>query len=173
MDIFKDKLLLFNIVINTNIEDLYTLYKTDQFIKQFLNEKYTLVAISEKYHLSAKVDNFTDIAWEYYVNKINILTYNNHKNTLSKVPKSLHIALLNYYTNNESVLMSEKPRTAYMFFANDQLDILRNEYPESNFLQSVTIIGNRWRELDENSKNYYNNAAIKDIFRYAKYLKNL
>lgn len=165
MDLFTDKQLLFNIVINTDIEDLYILFETNHFIKAFLNEKYTLTSIAEKYHIDYQ-ENFIDIVWDYIINKINILTHFKYKNVLSGIQKSLHIKLITYYFNND--FTSDPPRTPYVLFAVDQRTILRREHPDMSFVDVMNYTAEKWR--DEDIRNYYRIKHIKNIFGYAKYL---
>lgn len=159
---FNDKNLLFNIIINTDIEDIYKLYETNKFIKAMLNEKYTLLAIAEKYNLHG--DDFIDILYDYYVNKINTLTNFRYKNL--NVSKALKIKLLCYY---EHVIPSdEEPQTAYIIFAKQYLDVLRDQYPELKNVQLMTEIGKKWRAMDEKDRLLYKEYELRDIFRYIK-----
>lgn len=166
--LFNDKNLLFNIIMNTDIDDLYTLYETNRFIKSFLNEKYTLSSIAEKYKLIYKDHDFIDIIFEYQVNKINTLTNFRYKNKLSNISKSLKIKLLNYHDIEPS---NKSPRSAYTFFVTKNLKLLRDEHPDYDDIQLLIKIGKKRLKMDENAKNVYKEYEIKDIFRYAKNIK--
>lgn len=162
MAVFNDKNLLFNIIINTDIEDIYKLYETNKFIKAMLNEKYTLLAIAGKYNLHG--DDFIDIIYDYYVNKINTLTNFRYKNL--NVFKALKIKLLRYY--DYVIPSDEEPQTAYIIFAKQYLELLRDEYPELKNVQLMTEIGKKWRAMDEKDRLLYKEYELRDIFRYIK-----
>ncbi|OWB50751.1 hypothetical protein B5S28_g3569 [[Candida] boidinii] len=66
--------------------------------------------------------------------------------------------------------------SAYMFFANEQRDIVRAENPGIAFGQIGKLLGERWKALDETGKAPYEAKAEADKKRYemekAEYLKN-
>ncbi len=73
--LFLHKDLLFNIVMNTDILDLYLLYHTNHQIQSFINQKYVMHFLSKKY--DARYDeydegyyNFYDLVWDALVNPI-------------------------------------------------------------------------------------------------------
>ena len=64
--------------------------------------------------------------------------------------------------------------SAYMFFANDQRDNVRQENPDVSFGQVGKILGDRWKALTEKQRVPYEQKAADDKKRYeaekAKYL---
>ena len=71
--LFNERSLLFNIVMNMDIEDLYQLSQTNHIIQNFLNEKYTMTALSQKYlgYLDyTEVYTFNDLVWDVMIEKI-------------------------------------------------------------------------------------------------------
>lgn len=162
---------MFNIIINTDIEDLYTLYTTNKFIQSLLNEKYTLFSLAKKHNIDQ--NDFIDILFEYYVNKINILTNFHYKNTLSDVSKLLKIKLLHYYRLEDDVKNIKIPMSAYKIFIATQIKLLRNKNCTShNFNKIIHDLAVTWRNMDTDSKRPYKENEIKEVFRYAKSLKN-
>ena len=78
--LFLDRNLLFNIVMNTDIEDLYKLYYTNHIIQNFINERYTTLSILKKYGLKymdylGKYD-FIDIVWKVMLSRIGYVNEN-------------------------------------------------------------------------------------------------
>ncbi|GMG56436.1 unnamed protein product [Ambrosiozyma monospora] len=56
--------------------------------------------------------------------------------------------------------------SAYMFFANEQRDIVRAENPGIGFGQIGKILGEKWKALDAEGKIPYDNKAEADKKRY-------
>ena len=68
-----DRSLLFNIVMNMDIENLYQLSLTSNAVNNFLNEKYTMTALSKKYNIRYHLYEdytFFDLVWDVLVEKI-------------------------------------------------------------------------------------------------------
>ena len=65
--------------------------------------------------------------------------------------------------------------SAYMFFANEQRDIVRAENPGIAFGQIGKILGEKWKALDKKGREPYDAKAAADKKRYelekAEYLK--
>lgn len=65
--------------------------------------------------------------------------------------------------------------SAYMFFANEQRDIVRAENPGIAFGQIGKILGEKWKALEGKAKEPYEAKAATDKKRYevekAEYLK--
>ncbi|VEU23277.1 DEKNAAC104407, partial [Brettanomyces naardenensis] len=65
--------------------------------------------------------------------------------------------------------------SAYMFFANEQRDIVRAENPGIAFGQIGKILGEKWKALDVKNRGPYEAKALADKKRYelekAEYLK--
>lgn len=73
--LFIERSLLFNIVMNMDIEDLYKLYQTNHTIQNFINEKYTMTALSEKYnarylYYDEGYYTFFDLVWDAIIDNI-------------------------------------------------------------------------------------------------------
>ncbi|CCH45979.1 hypothetical protein BN7_5566 [Wickerhamomyces ciferrii] len=56
--------------------------------------------------------------------------------------------------------------SAYMFFANDNRDIVRSENPGISFGGVGKLLGERWKALDDEGKKPYNAKAEADKKRY-------
>lgn len=56
--------------------------------------------------------------------------------------------------------------TAYMFFAIEQREIVRDENPGITFGQVGKLLGQRWKELDEVQRTPYEVKAAEDKKRY-------
>ena len=56
--------------------------------------------------------------------------------------------------------------SAYMYFANENRDIVRSENPEISFGQMGKLLGERWKSLNEEDKLPYENKAKIDKERY-------
>lgn len=65
--------------------------------------------------------------------------------------------------------------SAYMFFANAQRDIVRAENPGIAFGQIGKLLGEKWKSMDAEKREPYENKAEADKKRYelekADYLK--
>lgn len=65
--------------------------------------------------------------------------------------------------------------SAYMFFANEQRDIVRSEHPGIAFGQIGKALGEKWKALDKKGRGPYEAKALADKKRYelekAEYLK--
>lgn len=58
--------------------------------------------------------------------------------------------------------------SAYMFFANDNRDKVREENPGIKFGEVGKLLGERWKELTEKEKAPYEAKAATDKKRYEK-----
>ncbi|KAH3903167.1 non-histone chromosomal protein 6 SCDLUD_000781 [Saccharomycodes ludwigii] len=56
--------------------------------------------------------------------------------------------------------------SAYMFFANENRDIVRSENPGISFGQVGRVLGERWKALNEVEKQPYEAKAEADKKRY-------
>ncbi|KAK6203519.1 uncharacterized protein RJT21DRAFT_82335 [Scheffersomyces amazonensis] len=58
--------------------------------------------------------------------------------------------------------------SAYMFFANENRDIVRAENPGISFGQVGKLLGEKWKALTADEKTPYENKADNDKKRYEK-----
>lgn len=58
--------------------------------------------------------------------------------------------------------------SAYMFFANENRDIVRAENPGISFGQVGKLLGEKWKALSSDEKVPYENKADTDKKRYEK-----
>lgn len=58
--------------------------------------------------------------------------------------------------------------SAYMFFANENRDIVRAENPGISFGQVGKLLGDRWKSLSADDKLPYETKAAADKKRYEK-----
>jgi len=56
--------------------------------------------------------------------------------------------------------------SAYMFFANEQRENVREENPGISFGQVGKVLGERWKALSENQRKPYEEKAQTDKKRY-------
>lgn len=56
--------------------------------------------------------------------------------------------------------------SAYMFFANEQRDNVREENPGISFGQVGKVLGERWKALSEKQRGPYEAKAAQDKKRY-------
>lgn len=56
--------------------------------------------------------------------------------------------------------------SAYMFFANDQREVVRTENPSASFGQIGKLLGEKWKSLSESEKKPYEDKASEDKKRY-------
>ncbi|CCD22684.1 high-mobility group nucleosome-binding protein NDAI_0A05290 [Naumovozyma dairenensis CBS 421] len=56
--------------------------------------------------------------------------------------------------------------SAYMFFANDNRDIVKAENPNITFGQIGKVLGAKWKELNDEEKQPYQDKADADKKRY-------
>ncbi|KAK2733211.1 Non-histone chromosomal protein 6 [Myotisia sp. PD_48] len=56
--------------------------------------------------------------------------------------------------------------SAYMFFANDQRESVREENPDITFGQVGKVLGERWKGLDSKGRIPYEEKAAQDKKRY-------
>jgi len=56
--------------------------------------------------------------------------------------------------------------SAYMFFANDQRETVREENPGISFGQVGKVLGDKWKALDEKGRQPYEKKAAADKKRY-------
>ncbi|KAK3073252.1 Non-histone chromosomal protein 6 [Teratosphaeriaceae sp. CCFEE 6253] len=62
--------------------------------------------------------------------------------------------------------MPKRGLSAYMFFANDQRDKVREENPGIKFGEVGKLLGERWKALNEKQKAPYDAKAAADKKRY-------
>ncbi|GAB7361970.1 hypothetical protein MBLNU230_g2007t1 [Neophaeotheca triangularis] len=62
--------------------------------------------------------------------------------------------------------MPKRGLSAYMFFANDQRDKVREENPGIKFGEVGKLLGERWKSLNEKQKAPYEAKAAADKKRY-------
>merc|ERR1712228_769368 len=62
----------------------------------------------------------------------------------------------------------KRPTSAYFFFAGDVRPGLREENPGLKITEVASLIGAKWRELDDDEKKPYQAQAAKDKKRYEK-----
>ncbi|ATZ55148.1 hypothetical protein BCIN_11g04340 [Botrytis cinerea B05.10] len=60
--------------------------------------------------------------------------------------------------------------SAYMFYANDQHDRVRQENPALSFGQLGILLGEEWRALSVGQRSVYEEMATKDLRRYEEEL---
>lgn len=58
--------------------------------------------------------------------------------------------------------------SAYMFFANENRDIVRAENPGISFGQVGKLLGDKWKQLSAEDKGPYDSKAEADKKRYEK-----
>ncbi|CAI5759276.1 unnamed protein product [Candida verbasci] len=58
--------------------------------------------------------------------------------------------------------------SAYMFFANENRDIVRAENPGISFGQVGKVLGDKWKALSDDDKAPYQSKADADKKRYEK-----
>ncbi|KIW08349.1 uncharacterized protein PV09_01265 [Verruconis gallopava] len=58
--------------------------------------------------------------------------------------------------------------SAYMFFANDNRDKVREENPGIKFGEVGKLLGEKWKELSAKEKEPYEKKAIEDKERYER-----
>lgn len=58
--------------------------------------------------------------------------------------------------------------SAYMFFANENRDIVRAENPGITFGEVGRMLGDKWKALTDEDKEPYNSKAAVDKKRYEK-----
>lgn len=56
--------------------------------------------------------------------------------------------------------------SAYMFFANENRDVVRAEHPDITFGQVGKLLGERWKALSEKDRVPYEAKAAADKKRY-------
>lgn len=56
--------------------------------------------------------------------------------------------------------------SAYMYFANENRDLIRSENPDVSFGQIGKLLGERWKALDDQDKIPYEDKARADKKRY-------
>ena len=62
----------------------------------------------------------------------------------------------------------KRPRTAYIYFCEDQRTVLKNKHPEMTQVQLMSKLGEIWGALTEKKKQKYHDQAAKDKVRYTK-----
>merc|ERR1719447_2373129 len=64
----------------------------------------------------------------------------------------------------------KRPITAYFFFAADKRPEIRAQHPEYTITEVASQIGQKWRSLDDEDKQPYEEKAAKDKDRYLREL---
>merc|ERR1712243_230014 len=65
----------------------------------------------------------------------------------------------------------KRPTSAYFFYAGDVRPGIREENPDMKITEVMSLIGQQWRELEEEDKKPYEEQAAKDRKRYEKEMK--
>ena len=65
----------------------------------------------------------------------------------------------------------KRPTSAYFFYAGDVRPGIREENPDMKITEVMSLIGEKWRELEEEDKKPYEEQAAKDRKRYEKEMK--
>jgi len=66
----------------------------------------------------------------------------------------------------------KRPTSAYFYFAGDVRPGIREENPGLKITEVASIIGSKWRGLDDEDKKPYEEQAAKDKKRYAKEMES-
>ena len=61
----------------------------------------------------------------------------------------------------------KNPRTAYTFYMKDVRNDVAREYPKASFGEIGRIVGEKWRNIDEQTKSLYEKKATEDKNRYS------
>jgi hypothetical protein len=64
--------------------------------------------------------------------------------------------------------VAKRPQSAYIFFSNDQRDVVKKEKPALDVKGITTELGARWQKLTAEQKKKYDALAATDKARYAK-----
>jgi hypothetical protein len=62
----------------------------------------------------------------------------------------------------------KRPITAYFYFAADKRPEIKKENPDYGITQIAQVIGEHWRNLDDEDKHPFEELAAKDKARYVK-----
>ena len=62
----------------------------------------------------------------------------------------------------------KRPRTAYIYFCEDQRSVLKTKHQEMTQVQLMSKLGELWKALNDKKKHKYNEHAAKDKVRYTK-----
>ncbi|KAI8058028.1 Non-histone chromosomal protein 6 [Syncephalis plumigaleata] len=62
--------------------------------------------------------------------------------------------------------------SAYMFFANEHRETIKEENPGLSFGEIGKKLGETWKSMDDDSKKPFNDKAALDKERYAREMKN-
>lgn len=60
----------------------------------------------------------------------------------------------------------KRPLTAYMYYATDMREQVKQENPNATFGDVGKIIGDKWRQLGAEEKKVYEEKAVADKKRY-------
>ena len=60
--LFINRHLMYEIIMNMDLLDLYQLYHTNHTLNQFIDDPYILSGLNEKYH--QKSSSFIDLVWQ-------------------------------------------------------------------------------------------------------------
>ena len=179
--LFTNRQLLFNIVMNTDISDLYLLYQTNHEIQNFLNEKYTLTKLSEKYN-ARYLDyeegyyDFIDLVWDAFVEYIGFGTANLYlKEEIIRAVAVINNRYLNSgdkitncdYTydyegeHKEWICKASAFLKAHGF--NDMIQILLTKMAATHYLEERNEIYKNWlRLLKMKALSYLNDNTLLD-----------
>lgn len=62
----------------------------------------------------------------------------------------------------------KRPKTAYIFFCDDQRVAIKKKAPEMPQTQLMSMLGELWKKIREKEKHKYDAMAAKDKVRYEK-----
>jgi len=65
----------------------------------------------------------------------------------------------------------KRPTSAYFYFAGDVRPGIREEQPDLKITQVMSLIGEKWREMEDEDKKPYEEQAAADRKRYEKEMK--
>lgn len=99
---------------------------------------------------------------------LNKLFYNSHKNLIIKICDELEIhekvdELVEKFLNNAFLKVKQmkdpdkpkKPKSSYMFFADDVRARLKSENPDAKMPELSKLIGAEWKKLSDEDKEKY------------------
>jgi len=85
---------------------------------------------------------------------------------MPKETKTKRAAKTKVEKKKKDPLAPKRGLSAYMFFANEQRENVREENPGITFGQVGKMLGERWKALNEKQKEPYEAKAVADKARY-------
>jgi len=85
---------------------------------------------------------------------------------MPKAPASKRVAKPKAEKKKKDPNAPKRGLSAYMFFANEQRENVRDEHPGISFGQVGKELGSRWKGLDEKQRAPYEAKAAQDKKRY-------